>query len=73
VAEVKDKEQNPASESDPKIIENREIIDADPTTNFMTATIQPEEPIDPKEGEHLFHSHMSVKGTPFHFIVDSNN
>jgi hypothetical protein len=26
-------------------------------------TIQPEEPIDPEEGEHLFHSQMWVKGT----------
>jgi hypothetical protein len=37
----------------------------------MIATIQPEEPIDPKEGEHLFHSHMWVKGTLLHFIFDS--
>jgi hypothetical protein len=37
----------------------------------MTASIQPEEPIDLEEGEHLFHSHMWVKGTLLHFIVDS--
>jgi hypothetical protein len=36
----------------------------------MTATIQPEEPTDPEEGEHLFHSQMWVKGTPLHFIID---
>jgi hypothetical protein len=39
----------------------------------MTATIQPEEPEDPEEGEHLFHSQMWVKGTPLHFIVDSGS
>jgi hypothetical protein len=37
----------------------------------MTTTIQPEEPIDPKEGEPLFHSQMWVKGIMLHFIVDS--
>jgi hypothetical protein len=26
-----------------------------------------------EEGEHLFHSHMWVKGTPLHFIVDSGS
>jgi hypothetical protein len=39
----------------------------------MTATIQLEEPIDPEEGERLFHSQMWVKGTPLHFIVDSGS
>jgi hypothetical protein len=39
----------------------------------MTTTIQPEEPTDPEEGEHLFHSQMWVKGTPLHFIVDSGS
>jgi hypothetical protein len=39
----------------------------------VTTTIQPEEPEDPEEGEHLFHSHMWVKGTPMHFIVDSGS
>jgi hypothetical protein len=33
-----------------------QIIDADPTAIVATTTIQPEEPTDPKEGEHLFHS-----------------
>jgi hypothetical protein len=39
----------------------------------VTTTIQPEEPEDPEEGEHLFHSQMWVKGTPLHFIVDSGS
>jgi hypothetical protein len=70
--EVKDKEPNPDSEYDPKNIENRQIIDADPTATVMTETIQPEEPVDPEE-ECLFHSEMWVKGTPLHFIVDRDN
>jgi hypothetical protein len=56
-----------------KILVTRQIIDTDPTAIFATATIQPEEPTDPEEGEHLFHSQMWVKGTPLHFIVDSGS
>jgi hypothetical protein len=39
----------------------------------MTVTIQPEEPTNPEEGEHLFHSQMWVKGTLLHLIVDSGS
>jgi hypothetical protein len=56
VVEVKDKDPNLDSESDLENIENKQIIDADPTTTVATTIIQPEEPIDPKEGECLFHS-----------------
>jgi hypothetical protein len=42
-------------------------------TIVATATIQPEEPTDPEEGERLFHSQMWVNGTPLHFIVDSGS
>jgi hypothetical protein len=73
VAEIKDKESNPDSESDSENTGKRQIIDADPTAIVTTATIQPEEPTDPEEGEHLFHSQMWVKGTPLHFIVDSGS
>ena len=71
--EVKDKELNPDSEFDPLNIGIRQIIDIDPTTIVSIASIQPEEPADPKEGERIFHSHMWVKGTPLHFIVDSGS
>jgi hypothetical protein len=54
-----------------KILVKDNIIDKDPTAIVATTTIQPEEPTDHQEGEHLFHSHMWVKGTPLHFIVDS--
>jgi hypothetical protein len=58
VAKVKDKELNPDSESDPINIENRQIIDVDPTATVETTTIQLEELVNPKEGECLFHSQM---------------
>jgi hypothetical protein len=73
VVDIKDKEPTPNSESDSENIDRRQIIDADPTTIVTTATIQLEEPIDPEEGEHLFHSQMWVKGILLHFIVDSGS
>jgi hypothetical protein len=73
VAEIKDKEPNPDSESDSENTGKRQIIDADPIAIVATAAIQPEEPTDPEEGERLFHSQMWVKGTPLHFIVDSGS
>jgi hypothetical protein len=69
----KTRSPNPNSESDPENNEKRKIIDVDPTATVMTATIQPEEPVDPEEGECLFHSQMWVKGTQLHFIVDSGS
>jgi hypothetical protein len=73
LAEIKDKELNPDLESDSKNTGKGHIIDADPTVIVAIATIQPKEPLDPEEGEHLFHSQMWVKGTPLHFIVDSGS
>jgi hypothetical protein len=37
----------------------------------VATTIQPEELVEPKEGERLFHSQMWVKWTPLHLIVDN--
>jgi hypothetical protein len=71
VAEIKDKELNPDSESDFENTGKRQIIDADPTAIVAITTIQQEEPTDLEEGEIIFNSHMWVKGTPLHFIVDS--
>jgi hypothetical protein len=56
VVEIKDKESNPDLESDFENNGKGQIIDSDPTAIVMTTTIQPEEPTDPEEGEHLFHS-----------------
>jgi hypothetical protein len=73
VVEIKDKELNPDSKSDSENASKGQIIDTDLTSIVVTATIQPEEPTDPEEGEGLFHSQMWVKGTPLHFIVDSGS
>jgi hypothetical protein len=73
VAEIKYKEPNPDSESYSKNNGKGQIIDSDPTTIVATASIQLEEPIDPEEGECLFHSQIWVKGSPLHFIVDSRS
>jgi hypothetical protein len=73
VVVIKDKEPNIDSEYDSKNIGKGQIIDVDPTAIVVTATIEPEEPTDLEEGEHLFHSQMWVKGTPLHFIVDNGS
>ena len=69
VAKIKENEPNPDSEYDFENTGKGQIIDADPTAIVATATIQPEEPTDPEEGEHLFHSQMWVKGTPLHLLL----
>jgi hypothetical protein len=56
VAEIKYKELKPDWKSDSEINGRRKIIDADPTAIVATTKIQLEEPTDPEEGEHLFHS-----------------
>jgi hypothetical protein len=71
VVELKDKESNPDLDPKSENIKRIQIIDAEPTATVTTATIQPEE--DPEKGEQLFHSQMWVKGTPFHFFVDSGS
>jgi hypothetical protein len=56
VADIKDKEPNPDSKYDSENTGKVQVIDAYPTAIVVTTTIQPEEPTDPKEEEHLFHS-----------------
>jgi hypothetical protein len=56
VSDIKDKEMKPDLESDSENTGKGQIIDADPTAIVTTTTIQLEEPTDPEEGEHLFHS-----------------
>jgi hypothetical protein len=72
VAEIKD-ELKSDLESDYENTGKRQIIDVDPTVIIATVVIQPEEPTDHEEGDHLYHSHMWVKGTPLHFIIDSGS
>jgi hypothetical protein len=56
LVEIKEKILNPDSESDSENNGRRQIINADPIAIVVTATIQPEEPTNFEEGEHLFHS-----------------
>jgi hypothetical protein len=53
VDEIKDKDLNLDSESNHENTCKGQIIDADPTVIVMTVEIQPEEPTDPEEGDHL--------------------
>jgi hypothetical protein len=73
VVEIKDNESNPDSESDSENTGKRQIINTHPTAIIATTKIQLEEPIYLEEGECLFHSHMWVKGTTLHFIVDNES
>jgi hypothetical protein len=43
-----------------------------PSATISSTKLKPSEPDEPEEGELLFHSHMWVKGTPLHFIIDSH-
>jgi hypothetical protein len=71
VAEVKASESDVGSDFEPKIERGRLIIDVEPSATFSTPKLHLGELDEPEEGEILFHSHMWVKGTPLHFIVDS--
>jgi hypothetical protein len=73
VAEVKASESDVGSESEPELERGRQIIDTEPSATVSTTKLQPGEPYKPKEGKCLFHSQMWVKGTPLHFIVDSDS
>jgi hypothetical protein len=71
VVEVKASESDAGYDFDSEPERGIQIIDAEPSAIVSTTKLQPGEPDEPEEGEHLFHSHMWVKCTPLHFIVDS--
>eukprot|EP00253_Pinus_taeda_P033443 PITA_33443 len=77
VAELKASESDACSDPGPEPDKGggkgKKIIDADPSATVATAKIHKNEPKDPEEGEHLFHSQMWVKGSPLQFIVNSGN
>jgi hypothetical protein len=73
VVEVKSSESDVGSKFELELERRRWIIDVEPNATIFTTKIQPTEPDEIEEGEHLFHSWMWVKGTPLHFIVDSNS
>jgi hypothetical protein len=73
VAEVKASESDVDSDSETEPERGRQIIDVEPSAIVATTKLQPGEPDKPEEGERLFHSQMWVKGTPLHFIIDSDS
>ena len=77
VAELKASESdecsNSESEPDKGNDRGKQIINTEPNATIATMKIQKEEPKDPEEEEHLFHSKMWVKGSPLQFIIDSRN
>jgi hypothetical protein len=73
VAEVKSFESDASSDSESEPKRGRQFIDMESSATIATTKVQPSEPDEPKEGERLFHSHMWVKETLLHFIIDSGN
>jgi hypothetical protein len=71
VVELKETDPSPKLDSNSENNKRRQIIDVESTAIVATTIIQLKEPEDPEEGGCLFHSQMWVKGTPLHFIVDS--
>jgi hypothetical protein len=71
VAEVKASESDAVFDFEPEPERGIWIIDAEPSSIVTTTKLHPSEPNKPEEGEHLFHSHMWVKGTSLDFIIDS--
>jgi len=70
---VKASESYVGFESKSELEKGRWITDAEPNFTVSTTKIQPSEPDELEEGELLFHSHIWVKGTPLHFIIDSGS
>jgi hypothetical protein len=73
LAEVKAYESDADSDSEPEPERRRRIIDVEPSATVATTKLQLGEPDEPEEGERIFHSQMWVKGTPLHFIIDSDS
>jgi hypothetical protein len=68
VAELNASESDACSESESEPNKGndrgKQIIDAEPNATITTTNIQKEEPKDPEEAEHLFHSQDVGKGFP---------
>jgi hypothetical protein len=73
VAEVKAFESDADSDSETEPKRGRQIIDVEPSVTVATTKLQPGEPDELEEGQHLFHSQTWVKGTLLHFIIDSGS
>jgi hypothetical protein len=70
VAEVKASELYAGFEYESELERERQIIDPKPSVIVFTTKLQPSEPDELEEGDHLFHSQMWVKGTPLYLIID---
>jgi hypothetical protein len=74
VDEVKASKSDVGSDLESKRKRGRWIIDAEPSATIATTSkVHPNEPDEPKEDEHVFHSNMWVKGTLLQFILDKDN
>jgi hypothetical protein len=51
----------------------KQIINVEPSSSVAITREWPSELEKIKEGEHLFHSQMWVKGDPLHLIFDSSS
>jgi hypothetical protein len=70
---VKTFESDVGSESKSELERWRQMIDTKSSATVATTKLHPGEPDKPEEGEHLLYSHMWVKGTLLHFIIDNGS
>jgi hypothetical protein len=73
VAKLKVSELEAVSDSKSNPKGGKWIINVEPSATVATTKFWSSKPKKTKEGEHLFHSQMWVKGDPLHFIVDSDS
>jgi hypothetical protein len=71
--EMKASQLDVESDFDLELDKGKKIIDAKPSVTITTTKVQLEEPDEPGEEKHLFHSHMWVKGIPLDFIIDNDS
>jgi hypothetical protein len=73
VVELKSSESEVDSDFESNPESEKRIIDVEPSADVATTKVQPSKPEELEEGQRLFHSHMWVKGTLLHFIIDSDS
>jgi hypothetical protein len=73
LAETKSLGLDVDSDSDLEPENGRWIINVEPSVTVATTKVHPKELEETEEWKPLFHSHMWVKGTPLHFVVNSGS
>jgi hypothetical protein len=73
VDELKASESKEYSDSESNLEGGKRIIDDETNAIVATTKVYPSKLEELEEGEHLFHSHMWLKGASLHFIVDNGN